>query len=107
MLVTTFLLLTLLSFTAQTGAQSSVALPVLPAREVKLVPPSLPAGIAPVPNSASGQDLQVEYREGVVRIKISDIWVPVSGGCCFCPDGANKPLTWEPSKKTTDAPVKR
>lgn len=104
-LITTFLSLLLFPFSLPEGTQNPVAPPVLPAREVKLVPPPLPAGLVPV--SAAGQELQAEYRDGVVRLKIGDAWWPVLGGCCFCPDGAEKPLKWEPPKPPNATTEKR
>lgn len=104
-LITTFLSLFLFPFGLPEGTQNPVAPPVLPAREVKLVPPPLPAGLVPAP--AAGQELQAEYRDGVVRFKIGDTWLPVMGGCCFCPDGAEKPLKWEPAKSSKATTEKR
>lgn len=104
-LITTFFSLLLFPFSLPEGTQNPDAPPVLPAREVKLVPPPLPAGVMPAP--AAGQDLQAEYRDGVVRFKIGDAWLPVMGGCCFCPDGAEKPLKWEPAKSSKATTEKR
>lgn len=105
------LLTVLLSLTAQDRGKAPVTLPVLPNHDVKLVPHSLPAELtgaqAPIATSSMGEQLQVQFRDGVLRIKIGDTWLPASGSCCFCPDGAEKPLKWEPAKQPAKTTEKR
>jgi hypothetical protein len=109
----TILLLLLLApaLMSQNGAKTVPTPPVLPNREVKLVPPPVPAGLtngeSPTPQSSNTQEIRAEYRDGVVRLKIGDLWLTTVGSCCFCPDGAEKPLQWEPAKQQAGKTEKR
>lgn len=100
--ITMFLLLLAPSLTAQDGAKTIATPPVLPNHEVKLVPPSVPAGLtagqSSAPQVSNGQEIQAQLRDGVLHLKIGGLWLPTVGSCCFCPDGAQKPLKWEPAK---------
>ncbi len=111
------LLISLLSLTLQDGPKPPVTLPVLPNQDVKLVPPSIPTELTgpaelpgaqtPTSTSVIGEQMQVQFREGVLRIKIGGTWFPASGSCCFCPDGAEKPVRWEPAKQPAAQREKR
>ena len=107
-----FLLLLLVPvLTSQEGVKTVATPPILPNHEVKLAPPPPPAGLTtgelPAPQVATGQEIQAEYRDGVVRLKIGGTWLPTVGSCCFCPDGAEKPLKWEPAKQQAGKTEKR
>lgn len=109
--ITIFLLMLAPVLTSQDSAKTVATPPVLPTHEVKLVPPPVPAGLtageSPAPQSSNAQDIRAEYRDGVLRLKIGDTWLPTVGSCCFCPDGAEKPLKWEPAKQQTGKTEKR
>jgi hypothetical protein len=108
----TFLVLMLvLIITSQDGAKTGTTPPVLPNHEIKLVPPPVPAGLSPgqspAPQASNAQEIQAQLRDGVLRLKIGDTWLPTVGSCCFCPDGAEKPLKWEAVKQQTGKTEKR
>ena len=105
------LLIFSLSLTLQDGPKPPVALPVLPNQDVKLVPQPRPAELTgaqtPTATNSINEQIQAQFRDGVLRIKIGDTWFPASGSCCFCPDGAEKPLKWEPAKAPAKPAEKR
>lgn len=104
-------ILLLAVITPQENVKTSATPPVLPNPAVKLVPPPLPAGLAieplPVGQTSTEKTVQAEFRDGVVRLKIGDTWLPTVGSCCFCPDGAEKPLKWPTPKPPTEKTEKR
>ena len=97
------LLLLLASLGSPLLAQSQPAQPpIISTPNVPLVVPqlNLPLPAEAVPQQSPNQALW-EFRDGVMRIKIAGVALPI-GACCFCPDGSEKPAQWKAANSSTE-----